>query len=86
MSAVTEIIPLEQRLPGFDWQYFLNQTSLSQSFMDPPQWRPSIVPAAEVALVMSASRTGTTTAPVTGVTTTRMTRTGSDGSSAAEVA
>lgn len=45
MSAVSELIPLEQRLPGFDWQFFLNQTSPSQSFMYPPQWRPSIVPA-----------------------------------------
>ena len=44
-SAVFEVIPPEQILQGPDWQLFLNQNTPLQSFMYPPQWRPSIVPA-----------------------------------------
>ena len=44
-SAVFEVLPPEQLLPGPGWQLFLNQDNPLQSFMYPPQWRPSIVPA-----------------------------------------
>ena len=40
-----EIVQSERALPGLDWLYFFNQNNLNQSFMYPPQWRPSIVPA-----------------------------------------
>ncbi len=49
VNAAFDMIPPEQLAPGLDWQFFLNQNNVNQSFMYPPQWRPSIIPADSLA-------------------------------------